>query len=203
MRETDVLRGYAVAAVELIPRFEAIQTAEFLAPVQALLPSAPSRILDVGAGTGRDAAWFAEQGHHVVAVEPVDELREAGRLLHPSDQIQWVKDRLPCLDQSGTRSSDYDLVLVLAVWQHLPAVVHRQAMRVLADKVAAQGRLIMCLRHGPGAPSRPCYPASPDEIVEYAAKSELRLLRRCSAESIQQANRDAGVTWTWLCFERS
>ncbi len=42
-----------------------------------LIPTAPSRVLDVGAGMGRDTAALAALGHSVVAVEPVDELRAA------------------------------------------------------------------------------------------------------------------------------
>jgi SAM-dependent methyltransferase len=202
MSDPDVLRGYAVDAAELIPQFEAIQTVQFLAPVAALLPKDPSRVLEVGAGTGRDAAWLVEKGHYVVAVEPVDELREAGMVLHPSDQIEWVKDTLPALRQLRGDSSAYDLVLALAVWQHLPPRKHRQAIGILADKAAPRGRLIISLRHGPGSPSRPCYPASPERIVGYGEEAGLRLLLRCSAASIQQRNRDLGVTWTWLCFER-
>jgi SAM-dependent methyltransferase len=202
MSNSDVLRGYAADAPQLGPQFEAIATEEFLAPVAAWLPESPARILDCGAGTGRDAAWLAEQGHHVVAVEPVDELREAGRALHLNEQIRWVKDELPALANLEREAADFDLILVLAVWQHLRPEVHRQAMQVLAAKVAPQGRLILSLRHGPGAPFRPCYMASADDIVAYGTEAGLRLLLRQSAESIQQRNRDRGVTWTWLCFER-
>jgi len=47
------------------------------------VPHTKSLVLDVGAGSGRDAAWFADQGHEVVAVEPAERLRELGRKLHP------------------------------------------------------------------------------------------------------------------------
>ena len=40
-----------------------------------LLPRPPGRALDVGAGTGRDAAWLARLGFQVVAVEPSGVLR--------------------------------------------------------------------------------------------------------------------------------
>ncbi len=202
MSQPDILRGYAVNAPELIPEFEAIRTLDVLAPVAAMLPSEPSRVLEIGAGTGRDAAWLVEQGHNVVAVEPVDELREAGMALHPSDKIQWVKDWLPTLHRLRDDSSGFNLILVVAVWQHLLPQDHRQAIRTLAGKVASEGRLIMSLRHGPGSTSRPCYPADPDGIIRYAEDAGVRLLMRSSAQSVQQKNRDRRVTWTWLCFEQ-
>jgi SAM-dependent methyltransferase len=202
MSQPDVLRGYAVDAATLISKFEALRTSEVLAPVAALLPSRPCRVLEIGAGTGRDAAWLAARGHSVVAVEPVKELRDGGMALHPSDRIRWVDDRLPSLGRLREPSL-YDLILVVAVWQHLPASQHRQAIETLARRLSSEGRLIISLRHGPGSLMRPCFPAEPDLIVRYAEDAALRVRMRRSAGSVQQKNRDAGVTWTWLCFERA
>jgi protein-L-isoaspartate O-methyltransferase len=39
------------------------------------LPAPPARVLDVGAGSGRDAAWLTSLGLEVVAVEPSVALR--------------------------------------------------------------------------------------------------------------------------------
>ena len=200
MVRPDVLRGYAQDAAELIPRFEALRTPEVLAPVEGLLPVERSRILDIGAGTGRDAAWLAARGHDVDAVEPVKELREAGMAFHPSDRIRWVDDRLPALDRLRERPP-YNLILVVGVWQHLLVTEHRPAIETLAGRLASGGRLIISLRQGPGAPSRPCFAADPDRIVGYAEEAAMRLRMRCTAGSLQKQNRDRGVTWTWLCFE--
>jgi protein-L-isoaspartate O-methyltransferase len=42
--------------------YEALDPASVHAWIDGLLPSAPALILDVGAGTGRDAAWLARLG---------------------------------------------------------------------------------------------------------------------------------------------
>lgn len=83
-------KGYAEHAAELSKRSEAVSFAKKHAAVMHLLPSAPSTVLDLGAGTGADAAWFASRGHSVVAVEPTDALRHAGIELHGADAFQWV-----------------------------------------------------------------------------------------------------------------
>lgn len=201
MDQQGILRGYADEAATLIPAYEMLKTTEVLSTVQSLLPARPSRILDVGAGTGRDAAYFARQGHSVVAVEPVREFREAGMALHPSGDIRWLDDRLPTLERMIGEAVRYDLVLTIGVWQHVPSEEHGSAISTLSKIVGKGGRLIISVRHGPGSRTRPCFPADPDRIVNYARKCGLQLGMRRSAASIQEANRDLGVKWTWLCLE--
>lgn len=189
-------------AAELVPAYEALRTTDILAPIQERLPVRPALILDVGAGTGRDAAFLAGKGHSVVAVEPVQAFRQAGMALHPLAGIRWLDDSLPALAHVLEEGIQYELILLIGVWQHLPAEEHQRAISALSALLTAEGRLMMSLRHGPGCPARPCFPANPDRIVAYAGNAGMRLRMRHHVESLQQSNRDLGVTWTWLCFER-
>lgn len=196
----EVLRGYAAAAPRLIGSFEALSSEAVLAPVRDLLPSPPARILDIGAGTGRDGGWLRQMGHAVTAAEPVAELREAGAALHPA--LRWIDDCLPHLDAVAALGEGFDLVLLVGVWQHLPRETHPSAVAALAALLDRHGRLILSIRHGPGPRDRPCFRASPDEICAWADAEGLGLLARREAASIQPTNRAAGVTWTWLALER-
>lgn len=196
----SVFRGYAAAAAALIPRFEKLSPAELYAPIADLLPSSPSRIADIGAGTGRDAAWLADQGHGVVAVEPVDELRQAAMALHKSQRIEWLNDRLPHLSELRGHRSRFDRVFLSAVWQHLDDDERRVAMRTLADLTARGGMLIMSLRQGPGASGRPVHEARPEDTIDAAVDAGFELIRQREADSVQSTNRAAGVRWTWLVF---
>ena len=199
----EILDGYAQSATpELIARYDAIPIEQIYAPVLDLFPVGPCRIADVGAGTGRDSAWLAGLGHEVLAVEPVDALRCAGMKLHDGLAIEWLKDALPDLEriEAGRR---FDLLLLCAVWQHLDDDSRAQAMERLAGLTAPGGKLVMSLRHGPGAANRPVFPVDPDRTVEDASAGGLRLLRRRRTESVQSENRAAGVHWTWLAFFKS
>lgn len=193
-----VLAGYEADGQDLVDRFEAIDPAGLYAPVAQFIPAARARIADIGAGTGRDAAWLAGLGHAVVAVEPVAALREAGRALHP--ELAWIDDRLPKL--SGLRGERFDRLLLSGVWQHLDDRARAEAMPALADLLARNGVLVMSLRHGPGAPLRPIWPVDVQATVALARDAGLRLVHRAEAASVQAGNQAAGVTWTWVCFER-
>ncbi len=202
MDVVDILAGYAGDADDLIPRYEALRTRDVLAPMTAVLPDRPSRILDVGAGTGRDAAWFASHGHDVVAVEPVPEFRRAGMEIHGLENMSWLDDCLPLLGKIPARKTSFDLILAIGVWQHIPPDQQSTAMTTLVRLLAPGGRLIISVRQGPGAPTRPCFPADVDEMIRWGECANLKLLMRRRADSVQQENRNAGVSWIWLCMER-
>lgn len=203
MNVDTILQGYGESSGDLIDRFEAIDPAQLYAPVAEALPEAPCNVLDIGAGTGRDAAWLAAQGHEVLAVEPVEALRCAGQRLHPEAAIRWLDDRLPDLSRVRALRQRFDWLLLSGVWQHLPPPDQERTMPVLAALLAMDGRLIMSLRHGSGAPNRPCFEVVPEDVVESGRAAGLELALRRSARSIQPENRRAGVHWTWLVFRRA
>jgi SAM-dependent methyltransferase len=197
----SILDGYAAAATpSFVAAYDALSPEMIYEHVIDLFPKMPSKVLDIGAGTGRDAAWFAEKGHQVLAIEPVSELREAGQALHQSDRILWLNDRLPHLAcvQVGKK---FDLVTLCAVWQHLPNDDRALAIPRLSALTAPGGHVVMPLRHGPGGKGRTVFPVSVDATIETAVRCGLRLVRRRDAESVQEGNRTNGVVWTWLVLQ--
>ena len=55
--DLPALRLYAANSASLAERYETIEPARLFAPVLDLLPPPPARLADIGAGSGRDAAW--------------------------------------------------------------------------------------------------------------------------------------------------
>jgi SAM-dependent methyltransferase len=198
---THAIAGYEAEAADLIDRFEAIDCGEVYAPVAHLLPASPSRIADIGAGTGRDAAWFAAKGHSVLAVEPADGLRLAGAARHTSPHITWLKDSLPGLSATLARGATFDRVILCGVWQHIDAEQRAIAMPKLAQLTAPGGLTLMSVRHGPAA--RPVFNAPAEDTIAMAESAGLHLAFQRNVEAVQQVNRDQGVTFTWLALEQS
>ena len=52
--------GYGETADERVKQYESLAFADVHSSILHLFPAAPSRLIDIGAGTGRDAAAFAE-----------------------------------------------------------------------------------------------------------------------------------------------
>ena len=195
-------QGYREEAEDFIPRSELLPFAEKHQHILHLIPSAPSAVLDIGAGTGADAACFAAAGHRVVAVEPTDALRLAGLALHPSPRIEWVNDCLPELTSTSERGQQFDVITMIGVWMHLNTEERRKAMPRVVSLIRPGGMLILSLRHGPVPPGRRMFAVSAEETISLAQACGLRLVLNVHAESIQQANRQAGVMWSHLAFDR-
>ena len=133
-----------------------------------LIPYLPApgegNVLDVGAGTGRDAAWLAARGHHVVAVEPSRAMREEGMLRHRGSGMDWLDDRLPDLSTVCARRSCFDFILLSAVWMHIRPEQRKTALGVLLRLLNPTGLVAITLRHGSGFQGRDIQDVSLSEV---------------------------------------
>lgn len=170
--------GYAADADALVAQYESVGFEQVLGNLLHLLPAAPARVLDVGAGSGRDAAALAGLGHTVTAAEPTAELRERGRLLHADSAIRWVDDALPGLPVLGELGDRYDLILLTAVWMHLDATERAEGLRRLAGLLAPGGTLLMSVRSGPVPVGRRMFEVPPQELPDLAERAGLSLVHR-------------------------
>lgn len=192
--------GYAEAADALIEHYESVAFADVHRRVLHLIPTAPGRILEIGAGTGRDAAGFAAMGHRVTAVEPTAEFRIAAKTLHPSPLIEWLDDSLPDLASLNGHDARFDVVMLTAVWMHLDPGQRRGGMTRIVPLLRAGGVMIVSLRHGPAPPGRRMFDVGGDETAALATAEGLVVELRFDAErgSLERP----GVSWTRLAFSK-
>jgi SAM-dependent methyltransferase len=192
--------GYAEQAPDLLRQYESVTFAEAHRAILHLIPREPRAVVDIGAGTGRDAAALADMGHHVVVVEPTAELRRGGMALHPSPLIEWLDDSLPDLARLLARNEVFDLVMLTAVWMHLDEGQRRRGMTKVPLLVREGGIMSLTLRHGPVPLGRRMFDVSAAETVRLATAQGLRLV--LELEGQPPSLRQAGVTWTRLVFKR-
>jgi len=159
---------YDAHAADLVRRYELVDPAALHSWLDGLLKAAPGTVLDIGAGSGRDAAWLSAQGHDVIAVEPSPAMRSEGQRLHPDPRVRWIDDRLPDLNETGQLGIAFDLVLLSAVWQHIAPSDRERAFRKIAGLVKSGGLLALSLRNGPSPPESRMYPVSLDEVERLA-----------------------------------
>lgn len=194
-----IIEHYHQHAAKFQAQYDSLVAKEVHADWAPLLDSCvPGRALDVGAGSGRDALWLMRKGWQVTAVEPAQGLRERGQRT-TGKQVKWVDTQLPLLSHLERPAEGYDLILLSAVWMHLPQNERPQAFTRLAELLATTGRLIITLRFGPSDPKRPMFDVSVDELRQLAQPQGLELQRLGPAISIDRLQRPE-VSWQTLCF---
>jgi SAM-dependent methyltransferase len=87
MSSSALISFYYDNVARLALRYESPDPPEVNHWLIPYLPKKPALILDIGAGTGRDAGWLASLGHEVVAVEPAQRMRVYAQKQHGSDRI--------------------------------------------------------------------------------------------------------------------
>ncbi|KAB7624098.1 methyltransferase domain-containing protein [Alkalilimnicola sp. S0819] len=163
----------------------------------AYLPAQPGFALDVGAGSGRDAAALAARGWEVLAVEPSRGLRALGEQATAGQTVQWLDDALVELARVCATSQRFNLILVSAVWMHLAPGQRERAFRILTELLAPGGLLVISLRHGPSDDERRFYPCERGELEAYARKRALLTAAVCDADD--RLGRET-VRWETLVF---
>ncbi len=130
--------------------------------------------LDIGAGSGRDARYLASKGLTVYAVEPAAGIRERAQQYSPNPNIHWLNDSLPDLSHVQRLQTKFDLILLSAVWMHVPPSARKRSFRKLSSLLKPNGKMVVSLRHGSSPDERVMHPVSADELADFARQQGLR-----------------------------
>lgn len=191
----DAVHWYDAHAIELAKSYESIEAERVHAWMADLLPTGPGIALDVGAGTGRDAAWLSQRGFDVVAAEPSRAMREQATRLRPDSSVTWVLDGLPDLREVLRMGLSFDLILLSGVWMHVPLAERPRAFRKLVTLLKPGGLMAITLRRGPAEADRGMLPVSEEEIDRLARDHGAFIeRRRLEADKLGRP----GVEWVQL-----
>lgn len=191
---------YHQGAALFAKQYDALSFERVHASWQAYWPD-NGMVLDIGAGSGRDALWLAEHGCQVIAIEPAADLRQIGQLktaatAHSVFGVQWLHDSLPDLKACYQLNLQFNTILLSAVWMHLAPSERERAFRKIANLLAPGGHFVVSLRFGEFADGRVAYPVSVDEIAALAKQFGL-VLNHVSALAADSAGRSE-VQWQTL-----
>ena len=162
------------------------------------LKSPPAEILDIGSGSGRDAAYYADQGYQVTAVEPARELRELAQRKHDHANIMWMDDTLPDLKIVHENGMQFDHIHMNAVIFHFPKEYIRTILETAHRLLEAEGTLFVSLRYGPIDPDRPMFPITKADLLQ-DAKGLFELIDEMHKPD---GRNRPGITWDRLLFRK-
>ena len=189
---------YDKNASALLKQYNAIKFTDVHRPWTQHLPDKSGLACDIGAGSGRDANWLASKGWDVIAVEPSKAMRElAVKNSHPN--VTWLEDCLPDLKKLRALGHRFDLILLSAVWMHIPQTKRERAFRILTELLGPSGILVISLRHGSDQKEnteRNFHKVSADELLAYAQKRAISVSTQASHKDLTRAH----VSWETLVF---
>lgn len=162
---------YQTNPEEHFRRFESVRFEDVHSDLMKYLPSEGGACLDVGAGSGRDAAAIAKRGIHVIAVEPNRALLEMGAARHKASNIEWEQDSLPSLRKVKQRDTVYDFILLSAVWMHLRPSERDLSLKTLRNLLKPSGYLAISLRIAKADEARVMFDVSVEDLVARAERS--------------------------------
>ena len=194
-----IISAYSREAEALTAQYEALSPVSVHASWIQHLPDTPGLALDVGSGSGRDAAWLSSLGFDVVAVEPAQALRQYAIENHKHHAIQWLDDSLPDLKHVLDLNYRYDVILLSAVFMHIHSEKLRQrCFRKLVTLLKPGGRMVITLRHGQAPDERPMADVQLDELQALGRNHALETISFGSSDD--EMGR-AGISWNHIVFQ--
>lgn len=144
----QIIAAYNLDVEKRIAKYESLNFEQFHPEFLPFLPSPPAKTLDIGAGSGRDAAYLAQKGYLVTAVEPAAKLLAAAQKQHKNVDLRWVVDKLPELKELAQEQGQYDLILLSAVWMHLSSSERKDSFKTLAQLLKVGGVVMISYKIG-------------------------------------------------------
>ena len=189
-------------ATDLAARYESARS-----PVERYYPlafPAGSRVLDVGAGSGRDLAALIKTGYDGHGVEPSEGLRQAAVVAHPELNGRLVGGALP--DIGLPFAGGFDGIVCCAVLMHVPETELFDSALALRSLLKPHGRLLVSI---PSARTDVCedsrdeggrlfQPYVPEELQLLFERLGFQLIGRWNTEDALQR---PGTHWVTMLLE--
>jgi len=183
---------YTLNAANLVSQYNELSFEEIHKEWSFYWPVSGESVLDVGAGTGRDAKWMALKNCQIDALEPNTAMRREGELYTKGVGVIWGQDSLPLLKTIVNSEKRFDLILLSAVWMHVPVAERSVAFARLVKLLKKGGRLVITLRHGGFNDGRITHGVGLDELAKLSANEGCQIVH--SYESSDVMSR-AEVYW--------
>ena len=193
------INAYDPLASHLAPIYESFSFEKRHRDHMDLLPNPGAWILDVGSGTGTNAAALAARGYKVVAAEPSAGMRREAAARHDAAVVTWLDDRVPELTHVRALGQKFDFLLLQAVFMHLPEPARAPALATLAGLALPHAVMALSLRHGPIPPGRIMYEIPAADVIGLGDHAGFDLIRQSTGAS---AANQPDVTFSRLCFRR-
>lgn len=176
MSKPDNIQIYDENAKQLTARYTSITTEEALPPFVQIIKNytgTGDTALDIGSGSGRDAAWLAEHGWRVDAIDGSTALLAEAAILNNHPHIHYRYDRAPSFEEIRSLGTQYDVILMSAFIFHFDQAERQAILQFCRTVLAPAGLIYITLRRGPDSANRQIYDVPLEDIEKFSAKNGL------------------------------
>lgn len=145
--DLQTVQRYSEDAARYAERYDAVPSPVARFFHVAFVPG--SRVLELGAGSGRDLVALLAEGYEAYGVEPAQGLREFAVARRPELTGRVFPGALPeWLPNPVEMGGPFDGVLCIAVLQHLPRAMLFDAVYAIRSLLRAHGRALIAIPAG-------------------------------------------------------
>jgi len=202
--DPSTIQYYNDSAPDVAARYEAADMDNLHHILLEHLPTG-ARVLEIGCGSGRDAAFLLAQGYDVTAVDASRAMLAAARVQHPLLRDRLYEAALPFSSDSHLLDSHYEGIVSVATIMHIADCDLPTLASQMRDMLVPNGVLIISAstaRDGivdsRDADGRLFIERPPERLRSVFQSLGFRLIRECQdADSFAR-----GVEWYTLVMQR-
>lgn len=195
------LQFYDGKAAELAAKYRDVDQVAWRKQFQEAFP-AGARVVDVGAGSGRDVAALLEIGFDAYGIEPAEGMRREAQRNYPQLAGRLFSLGLPLPEDADT-GGPFDGVVCSAMFMHVPEAERFDAAFSLKRLLREKGRLWISVpaerpgldTEGRDESGRLFAPVHPEDLQLLFERLGFQLLRRW-----EEADRLGRPGFTWNTF---
>ena len=177
-------KWYDINADKLTEQYERISADQLYSWLEDYLPKKTGLALDIGSGSGRDAAWLADKGFEVIAVEPSTPMRNQAKKIHGDQKIRWIDDCLPNITKVFKMGLSFDLIVVSAVWQHIQSDDRARTFRKITSLLKPGGILVLTFPLTNEKGRDDVYPVNEMEIKKLSSEHGVNIALENSSDDL-------------------
>ena len=117
-----------------------------MSPLHKLLLSniePKGNVLDIGFGSARDLAFLLEKGFNIWGIDPAEEFVNKAKQRFKNTNNRFIIASLPNLNVPVSFYRNFDAVILIALWMHLPREIYKDTVEVICSFLRPNAKVII------------------------------------------------------------